>query len=115
MEQVERFNLFKKVLDEILLLIKTHYDICESYDQYIKLFDVIETLLEHYNSKFAYVKFGAMMIDEKCNDANLELSFTFFMSNLERGRGFKKEFQKDIDIKSIFREIKLKNLMDSLE
>ena len=56
-----------------------------------------------------------MMIDEKCNDANLELSFTFFMSNLERGRGFKKEFQKDIDIKSIFREIKLKNLMDSLE
>jgi hypothetical protein len=114
MEQNQRFIFFKEVLNEVLLLISTYYDKCETYDNYLRLFDVIETLLDHYNSKFKFVKFGAILIDEKCSDINLELSFIFFMSNLEKKRGFKKEFEKEIDIKAIFRDIKLKNLMDML-
>ena len=110
----ERFTLYKKILDEITLLIANYYHVCETYEQYEKLYDVIEELVYTYDEKFRIVRFGISKVDNKCSVENLELTFTFFMANYEKNRGLKKEFSHEIEIKSIFRKIKLDLLMQNL-
>lgn len=111
----ERFTLFNGILLEIKALISDYQSLCDSYEKYEKIYQVIEALLDTYNDNFQIYKFSVSLIKDKCSVQNLELVFYYCMSYHTHNIGFKKEFETEINIKELVRKARLKEMFKLLE
>lgn len=111
----ERFTLFNGILLEMKALITEYQSLCDSYGKYDRIYQVIEALIDKYNSNNHLYKFSVSLIKDKCSVENLELTFYYCMSYYSPNIGFKKEFEAEINIKEIVRKARLKEMFRLLE